>query len=347
MNTDLVIGILLVVLAGIGTGTCIWPIKRMRQLQFEHWWFLGMLVGLVIIPWTATFLLCPRFLEAYAAVPPMLLVKSNLYAMAWGVANVLYAVCAVRIGVALTGALLCGSALAVGVTLPMIVKATGIFASAPDIGSAAGRTVLIAAMVALIGVALVAVAGFDRERVLGQSVKAGGGQFGLGLALSLLAGLLSCGSAFAFVYSQGPIIEAMKARGAAEVGANISVWAAGLAGGALVNLLYPAILMTRRGTWHMLVLSKRESGLALIIGLQFIVGIILSGLGMLKLGTFGASVGFGIMTSLQILGSQALGLATGEWRGVSGRPWRVMLLAIGVLLLAVILMALSNTRGST
>ena len=49
------LGALVVAAAGLIVGSGGWPMKLMRQLQFEHWWF----VGLIIMPWTITFSLCP------------------------------------------------------------------------------------------------------------------------------------------------------------------------------------------------------------------------------------------------------------------------------------------------
>ena len=37
MSTGL--GILLVAIADLGTGTIAWPMKLMRRPQFEHYWF--------------------------------------------------------------------------------------------------------------------------------------------------------------------------------------------------------------------------------------------------------------------------------------------------------------------
>ena len=47
---DTALGILLVTLAGLATGSCFWPMKLIRRFRFEHYWFIGML-PLIIIPW--------------------------------------------------------------------------------------------------------------------------------------------------------------------------------------------------------------------------------------------------------------------------------------------------------
>jgi hypothetical protein len=341
MTTTTIVGVLLVALAGLLMGSSSWPFKLMRQFRFEHWFFVGMFVGLWILPWAITLLFCPRPFEAYATVPRSALIVSNLFATGWGVANVLCGICFVRIGVALTGAILTGLGVSVGVTLPMIFKGTGKFQNAPDMGSPASWWVLAGVAVMQVGVVVAAVAGFGRDRVLQRGQKRSG-QFLGGLIMTVIAGVLSCGMALAFVYSQGPIVAAMTKNGAGHVAANFAVWAVGLFGGALVNVIYPAYLLSRNKSWGVLTRSWKELALSSLIGFNLILAASLLGLGMLMVGALGASVGFGIQQAMQMLGGQGLGFLSGEWRGISGRPRRQMYGAIAFLLVAAALMALGS-----
>jgi len=337
---EIFLGILLVCLAGMGTGTIAWPMKLMRKFEFEQFWFIGMLAGLVIAPWVITLVFCPNAIAAYKTVDTMVLVKANLFAIGWGVANVLYAICVVRIGAALTGAVLSGLGASVGVTVPMLFKASGLFAGAPDLGSQAGMVVLSGVAVVIIGIILITFAGLGRDRAFNRTEeqKKSGGFVG-GLIMCIIAGVVSCGISFTFVYSQGPIVEAMKAQGAGDIPANISVWAVGLLGGALINILYPAYLMTKNKSWSMLGKCWGDVVLAAIIGIQFFVAVTLLGRGMIFLGALGASVGFGIQQAMQITGNQIVGFASGEWRGVHGAARKQMYVAIAILIIAAIIMA--------
>ncbi|MBN1345925.1 MAG: hypothetical protein JXQ73_24760 [Phycisphaerae bacterium] len=343
---ETVLGIAVVAVAGLIMGSSAWPFKLMKKYQFEHWWFVGMLVGLIIMPWTITLVGCPRPFEAFATVPTSALVKANLFAFGWGIANVLCGVCFVRIGMALTGALLTGMGVSVGVTVPMIVKGSGLFKDAPGLGSPAGLTVLAGVGVMLVGVVLASIAGFGRDRSLAK-LEQKSGSFLVGLIMAVSAGVLSCGVSFAFVYSQGPVVEAMKAHGAGEIPATFAVWAVGLGGGVLVNIAYPIYLLTRNKSWGVLLASGKELGLAVIIGINFSVAVALMGQGMLLLGALGASVGFGVQQAAQMTGSQGVGFISGEWRGVHGRPRGLMYAAICVLILAAGVMSYGNTLTKT
>jgi hypothetical protein len=198
---EMIFGILVVAAAGLIMGSGAWPFKLMRSYQFEHWWFVGMLVGLVLMPWAITLLGCPDAFEGLARVPIGALVKANLFAFGWGIANVLCGLCFVRIGVALTGAILAGFGVAVGAVVPMIFKATGQFEDAPDVFSTAGLVALLGIGVMLVGVAMASLAGFGRERVLSTSQRAEGNFLG-GLIMAAIAGILSTGTSFTYIYTQ-------------------------------------------------------------------------------------------------------------------------------------------------
>lgn len=492
MDTSTLFGALLVAGSGFSMGAIAWTLKAQRRFQVEHWLLVAMFTGLVIIPWSATLLVFPNAFAAYREVGMKTLLLANLFAFGWGIANVLCLLCFVRIGVGLTGGILGGLGLSLGVITPMIFKASGLFEDAPDLGSPAGLTVLVGVVFMLGGVVLVSWAGFGRDRALKaqqQQSGAGGGFLG-GLIMAIIAGVLSTGPNFVFAYSQDPIVSrittvkpaseisvriagssknvrrlagsylvsesgelllpepvgpvkvagmevvqaggeianrlkaihlflapqvklvagvsgsiaagetvklklaesapsqlcrvdqdgniALDGIGAVNVAgksvlevreaiaakaqavellraASVSVdtrnllapfpvWAVGMMAGALVNLLFPLYLMRRNRSGHLLLTSWRELPFPLIGGLQFIAAILVLGVGSLKLGALGASVGWGIYQAMQVLGGQAVGFLSGEWRGVHGRPRTQMYLAILVIIVAACIVAFGNTQ---
>ncbi len=345
MQDSVLTGLIVATLSGLVMGTSPWPLKLMRQFQYEHFAFISMLFALVICPWATTLSLCPDALAAVQTVEPGLLLKANLFSLAWGIAQVLALLCFVRIGVSLTYGILCAIGACVGVLTPMVLKASGVFAAAPGLNSEAGLTVLAGVGVMVVGVYLASLAGFGREKMLQPTAHSGAkvGGFGLGLVMVVVAGVLSAGWGFAFAYCQGPIIAALKAQGAADFAASIAVWAVALGGAALVNTLYPAYLLTKNRSWAVLAANPKEILLALLYGLLFFIPSALLGKGMLLLGALGASVGFGVVQGTLILGGQALGFLSGEWRGVSGKPRVHIYLAIGILVLSMAVLALGNS----
>jgi hypothetical protein len=121
------------------------------------------------------------------------------------------------------------------------------------------------------------------------------------------------------------------------------VWAAGAFSGAMLNILYPAFLMTRKKSWGVLLINWKEFGLAAIIGLQMLLALTLPGKGILMIGALGAAIGTGIQQAMQMVGGQGTGFISGEWKGVRGKPRLQMYGAIALLILASFVMAYSNT----
>jgi hypothetical protein len=205
MGMTTLLGFLAVAASGLFIGAGVWPYKLVRRYRFEHWSLLSAVVGGIVIPWTVIFLGCPNSLQSLANVPVADLVRSNLFSLAWGASCVLSTICYVRIGIGLTIALLVGLGIPVGSLTTLVFKGSGLFHNAPALGSPAGLTILASVVLMLIGAALVALAGFGRDRQLPTHHESAGG-FAGGLVMMVVAGLLVGCMNFAFVYSQESVL---------------------------------------------------------------------------------------------------------------------------------------------
>lgn len=329
----------LAVVAGIAVGLFAAPIKFMSSYRFEHWAFVNALVALILVPWGLALALCPDLAGALGQVPAAAYFKANLWSLAWGAANVLCGLCFVRIGVSLTMGLLTGVGLPVGILLPMVFKGSGQFSSAPSLLSPSGLALLGLTLVLVFAVALMARAGFERER---GGLKTNG-PFKSGLLMAIAAGVLQVGLSFAFVYSQGPLVEALKIRGAGESGAIAAVWAVTLPGGALVNVLFPLFLMLRGRNLKTLA-ATADFCLTLVMSLLFVTCLLCMGNGMRMMGALGASLGFGLYQGFQTLVSQGVGVFAGEWKGAAFRTKALMSGAVILMLAAVSAMAFLKAK---
>ena len=199
------LGFLAVAASGLLVGGGAWPYKLMRTYRIEHWMLLGSLIGAVAIPWAVILLGCPNAFQCLGNVPASDLLKSNLFSIAWGISVVLSCTCYVRIGIALTISLLVGLGIPVGTITTLIFKGSGLFGNAPALNSKAGLAIVASVLLMLLGVMLIALAGFGRERQLKKIVPASGG-FAGGLIMMTVSGLLVGCMNFAFVYSQDSIL---------------------------------------------------------------------------------------------------------------------------------------------
>jgi hypothetical protein len=270
----------------------------MRAYRYEHWMLVSSIIGMVLLPWILAWAFCPALFSVLVTVPLAVYIKANVWSAAWGIANLLACLCLVRIGFSLTMGLLTGIGLPVGILIPMIYKGSGEFSKAPSLYSSMGGLLVIMTAVLILAVVLIAWAGFDREKYVPvQSKKK---TFKYWLFLATFAGVLQVGLSFAFVYSQGPIIQPLLSGGASEVGVISAVWAVTLLGGAILNIIYPAYLIWKRHTLRRL-LCVHDFFLCIIRAILFMSLVLSLGTGMLFLGTMGASLGFGIYQGLQVV----------------------------------------------
>ena len=160
----------------------------------------------------------------------------------------------------------------------------------------------------------------------------------------VLAGMLSVGWGFAFTYSQGPIIQAMKLHGAGDFPAGIAVWAVALLARRSQHPLSGCANDTKQVVGRNRQASGRNRPFDRLRRPLFRAGALL-GKGMLLLGPLGASVGWGLVQGTVILGGQLLGFVSGEWQGVTRIPRHRMYLAIALLIVAMTIMACAKAAS--
>ena len=347
--TAYIIGLLLVSLAGVGTGAGAWPFKCAKDIRMEIYLFVWALLALVIAPWGVTLFCVPDIGAVVESVGWKTLLLSNALSCSWGIANVLYMVCVIKIGAALTGAILGAVAMAIGMLLPLVVKGSGQFSNAPDLLSPAGILILFSLAVVILGIVLVTLAGISRESAMkdvneAERKKRASGNFLEGLLLVTLAGILSTGLSLSFVYSQNAVTAAIQAQNAGGLlTESFAPWAFSVVGGALVQLVIASISLTRKKMWGLFFDRPAEVVFGALAGLQFFASLLCLGRGMLLLGALGASIGFGIQQSIQTVANQLVGFIGGEWKGVKGVSRWTMYSAVYAILIAVALLSFSKS----
>lgn len=342
MQASFMSGIVCCILGGVLCGSWALPIKRLRAYGLEHWLLVTALMGLTVVPWGVLLLCFHEPLALLRGVPAACLVKANLCFMAWGIANVMFARCLARIGLSLTYAIMTGVGIPIGILVPMFIKGSGAFADAPALASGAGVIILGGTVLMVLAVALSGYAGCQREQLGTTShARVNGG----GILMAVLIGVLQIGMTFAFVYSQGPILAAFAGGPAQPLDASLVVWAVSLPGGVVIIVGCALVFMCRNRSWG--ALSQGGDFLrAAISGTVLFAGFILLGVGMRHLGKLGPSLGFGAVNASQIIVSQVIGVATGEWRSAPPRLVRLMTAAILLIVAAIGVMAVAQYRGS-
>jgi L-rhamnose-H+ transport protein len=342
------LGLLLGLFSGVMTGSFSLPMKKTTRWSWEATWLIWSICSLLIIPWMIAFITVPDVLDIFGDAKLTDIILVFIFGLCWGLGAVFFGQSIAMIGISLAFALCIGLATALGSLIPML-KDPQVFQTAAGMWSTAGIFVMI------LGVAVCAFAGHYKEKKLqptGQSSEPVsedsraryGSRMMLGLILAILGGIFSSMLNFAFNFS-GSIKDASLSLGASETSASDPVWALTLLGGLTTNVIYCSALLCRNKTWSDYRKDNTLSHwfLAALMGAIWMPSIALYGRAAVMMGDLGGSAGWGLYMGIVIVISNFWGFVTGEWRGVRGRPVRLMAFGIALLLAAILLIGYGTT----
>ncbi|HEV2289553.1 MAG TPA: L-rhamnose/proton symporter RhaT [Candidatus Acidoferrales bacterium] len=326
-----IVGIVLLVVAGIMNGSFTLPMKFTRQWAWENTWFVWTGWALVIFPPAMACLTVPRLHSVYSSVPAALVLTVAACGAGWGISQVFFGLAVESVGIALAFSVILGISAAVGALVPLFQShAHAAFAQ---------RDVFVLAGVALIvlGVGICAAAGRRREAALGQSVDPN--------RASVMRGLLYCaisgaGSALVGIglWLGGPIGAAAEKLGASAIWSPNAIWLPLMMAGGIPNLVYTLYLIrknhagsrfSRPGTAGYFILAG-------IMGVFWFGSTLMYGIAVRPLGT---AVAWPIFMSLIVIVASILGVLTGEWKNAGKRPLQIMYAGVAVLILAIVVLS--------
>ena len=333
MNHSLPAGLALTLLAGLGSGNCMLPLKFARRWKWENLWLVFSLVSLLIVPWALALLLVQRLWTVYSSLGLSSLALPFLLGAGWGIAQILFGLSIARLGLALGYAIIVGLGSLGGTLVPLLVNNRSVILTGK------GALIILGLAVMIAGIALSARAGSERER--GQARAAGAG-YEVALGLAILCGLMAPMLNYAFAFGQGIAAHAV-ALGSPAVNAAYAVWPVALAGGLIPNLAYSFFLLSRDGSWALYGESSGHDGfLAVLMGLLWMGAFAIYGVASVYLGNLGTSVGWGLFQIFMIITANSGGLLAGEWKAVPRRARMKLYSGLGLLVWATLLLAAAN-----
>lgn len=327
------LGLVLLVLAGAMNGSFTLPMKFTRQWAWENTWLAWTIFALGIFPPLLTLATVPRLGDVYARVGATAILIPAACGAGWGVSQVFFGLAVDAVGIALAFSVILGTAAAVGSLIPLFDQ------HREKVFTSGGLLVLLGVALVLAGVAVCAVAGRQREAVLGQG-PVGKPSAARGLLFCLCSGLGSALVNFGLAYG-GPVIAAARQAGAAALWAPNAVWLPLMCAGGVPNLLYCIYLMRRNrsgakfgagGTAHYWVLAA-------VMAFFWFGSTVLYGVSTVKLGDLGTVLAWPLFMSLIVITASVWGVVTGEWKSAGRQPLAVMFAGVGVLVVAVFVLS--------
>jgi L-rhamnose-H+ transport protein len=323
-------GIVAVAMAGLSSGSFPAPSKGVTAWKWEHIWLVYSFFSMGLLPVGFAVMFGHGIITMLVANEPRLALTVGAFGLLRGIGSILFGVSLVRLGMAITNALVSGVLVFVGSLGPVLIGAV-------RIDEKRLLWLILALAVLLLSLVLCATASVSRDRVQGvrlapntsvaQSVSV--------VLIASLAGALLSLLNIGFVVG-APLARRAIASGCPALLASLAIWVPALFGGLLLNVGYPAYLISRSRSWPTLYGLHGSAALWLrssSMGVLWFTAILLYGFGASLIGNEGAVYGWALLMAISILTSNAWGAVTGEWRG-SGIRARILMLLSTVLLIS-------------
>jgi len=329
-------GLLLVLLAGVMVGNSMTPLARIRTWRWENSWLVFSLISLLVIPLVLAFAAIPHLAELYRHTPLHDLALPFLFGAGWGVAQVLFGIAVVRLGMALAFAIVVGLGAMLGTLVPVLIQRIDLLAGLR------GALLLTGTFLMLAGLAVCRHAGQLRDRSWKRAdPNRDSAASRKALLIAVVSGLLSGLLNFALAFGNG-ITRHATAMGVSEISAPYAVWPVALAGGLIPNLWYSIHLLNQRATWALFRRPWPDAGWAALMGVLWMGAVAVYGVSTRYLGDLGTSAGWAMYEIFMILTATVSGLLAGEWKGAGSRSMRALGAGLLFLVIATFFLARSN-----
>jgi L-rhamnose-H+ transport protein len=336
MNESLALGVGLTMVAGIMSGNCMLPMKFVRSWKWENIWLVFSVVSLIVIPWALAFGLVANLFETYHALSAHQLMLPILFGAGWGIAQVLFGISVTRLGLGLAYAIIVGLGALLGTLVPLFVQQHELAKGRPLIFVLSGVTIMV------IGIIFSTWGGQIRERDKAGMTEAHPGQNYFGaILLAVLCGIMAPMLNYSFAFGQDIAKEAVK-MGTSEVRAGYAVWPVGLVGGFIPNIAYSLYLLFKNRSWSAFRSMSPDIAWSSLMGVLWMAAFSLYGMAAIYLGSFGTSIGWGLLQIFMILTATLSGVLTGEWKQAPSSAKRLLGLGLSCLTGATVLLALGN-----
>ena len=339
-----------VALHGVGAffaATCYTPQKQVKRWSWQTYWLTQAAFCWFLLPIVGAMATIPDLAAVLREAPRGAMLQSFLLGAAYGIGGTAFGVSIRYIGFSLTYAIAVGLSSVLGTLIPPIVKGT--------LGATLDKTgagwIVAGIVVGAIGIAGAGWAGRLKENDLTAQDTRGEFSLAQGLALSLLAGVLSAVYGFALAAGE-PIADVASAHGAGVWRGNV-VYIFSNTGAFLTTAIYCLYLHRKHRTLGEIVelpAGPEEARLPVNWAMAVVTGLFWYGqfffynLGHVRMGTY-KFTSWAIHMIMLVLFSNVVGIALREWRTCRRLTHTTIGAALLVLVGAVLLLTYGNYLG--
>jgi L-rhamnose-H+ transport protein len=358
---QVILGVLFHFIGGFASGSFYIPFKKVKDWQWESYWIVGGLFSWLIVPPVAAYLTIPGFADIISGTGGAVLGYTFLFGVLWGIGGLTYGLGVRYLGVSLGSSIILGLCMVFGALIPAMyydfnaVEGKDTFSMMT--GSSWGQTILLGLLFCVAGIMVSGRAGMMKEKELqasgndphGGSVKSEY-KFGLGMLVSIVSGVLSACFNFGLEAGQSMATIANDAWVAANPGEgeflyrNNVVYVVLLWGGLTTNLVWCLILNARNKSFGDYTNAStpllRNYIFSALAGTTWFLQFFFYGMGESKLGNGPSS--WILHMAFIILVANVWGLLLKEWKGVSVKTARTIIMGIVIIILSVLVVGYGN-----
>jgi len=326
----------LTMIAGLMSGNCMLPMKFVRSWKWENVWLVFSVISLIVLPWALALALVDNLFATYSALSMRQLAVPILFGAGWGVAQVLFGISVTRLGLGLAYAIIVGLGALLGTLVPLFVQQHELAKGRPMSFVLSGVAVMV------LGIICSTWGGQVRERGKPRILVSQSGQnYFAAVLLAVLCGIMAPMLNYSFSFGQNIAIEAVRL-GTPELRAGYAVWPIGLAGGFIPNIVYSLYLLRKNRSWGAFRPARADVLWSVLMGVLWMGAFALYGMAAIYLGSFGTSIGWGLLQIFMIMTATLSGVLTGEWKQAPASAKQLLSLGLSCLIGATVLLALGN-----
>ncbi|MBS0351268.1 MAG: hypothetical protein JSR33_08805 [Proteobacteria bacterium] len=337
MNT--LLALLFILVGGAVNGSFALPTKYIKHWYFENIWSNYIVWAFLILPWAVMFIIEPHAGIVYRHLPVSALLILIIGGIAFGIGQACFAQALKIIGFGLGFVINIGLGTGLGFLLPLVIL------HPEKIPTLFGLTTLIGIIFIIAGLIVSYLAGRRRDQHTKQfKPTIPPAPYQVGVWLAVVAGFCSALQNFAFASTHNVQVLALNHR-LNHLACAMIIWPVFLSFSFVPYVIYMLFLLRKNRTFKNF--FSYSSGmnflLTSIMALCWYCSLILYSQASLMIGNLGPVVGWPLFMVLIILVANFWGWRHHEWAHVTTSIARQALLAIGLLILAVIVLAYSAT----
>jgi len=376
-----IFGVIFHFIGGFASGSFYMPYKKVKGWHWESFWIVGGLFSWLIVPPLAAYLTIPGFMDIIRNASGGALISTYIMGLLWGIGGLTYGLGVRYLGVSLGSSIILGLCSVFGAIIPSVyyyfTPTKGKDTIADLFETSWGLMVILGLAVCVIGIIIcgkagamkdkdlikydaevlhlgIETTGTQEENILSKShIDASGREFkiGLGLLVSIISGVLSACFSFGIEAGTSLGIVANDIWKVANPGEgeflfrNNVIFVVILWGGLTTNLIWCIILNLRNKTFGDYTNTKtpliKNYLLCALGGTMWFLQFFFYGMGESKLGN-GASSWI-LHMSFIILVANMWGLVLKEWKGVSIKTTRTIILGIATIILSILIVGYGNS----